>query len=679
MRRLAGIDVGGTFTDLAIWDGERGAVTVHKLLTTPDDPTRAIAQGLAAVGDGTAAVVHGTTLVANALIERAGARTGLLTSEGYRDVLEIGSELRYDTFDLFLTRPDPLVPRPLRLPVPERTGASGAEVRPLDEGAVREAAARLVEAGVEAVAIGFFNAYRNPTHERRAMELVRETCPGLSVCASSEVAPEIREYERISTVVANAYVQPLVARYLAKLREALGVRLFVMLSDGGITTARAAAERPIALVESGPAGGAMAAAHLARQSGWPEVLSFDMGGTTAKVSLIHGGEPQRTHLLEVARVHRFKKGSGLPLRLPVVDLIEIGAGGGSIAEVDKLGLLKVGPRSGGAVPGPACYGRGGSEPTVTDADLHLGYLASDRFLGGRMRLDADAAAAALGRLAARLGIGVTATAAGIVQVVENNMATAARIHIAEQGRDPRRYRMVAFGGAGPVHAYGLARLLHIGEVVLPRAAGVASAVGMLVAPRSVEHTRSLVCALEAPDWDAVHEVLDELDRRARALLAEAGVAPPDVQVEVAADMRYVGQGYEVTVPVGLDVVARRDAAGLTTAFQQTYRQRFDRTLPGLPVEVLSWRLRAQSPPAVSEVRLERETGTADARTATRPAYFREAGGFVETPVHARAGLAPGARVPGPALIEENESTVVVGPSATVWVDEHGNLVMRVNG
>jgi N-methylhydantoinase A len=677
MRRLAGVDVGGTFTDIAYWDSEQDVVRFHKLLTTPDDPTVAIVEGLKAFEQAPDVVVHGTTLVTNALIERRGAATGLITSEGYRDVLEIGTELRYDTFDLFLTRPDPLVPRRLRLAVAERVGADGQEVVPLDKDAVRKAGQKLAAAGVESVAVGFFNSYRNPEHEQCAVEILRDTCPELQVCASYEVAPEIREYERFSTVAANAYVQPQVSSYLHRLAERLGVPLMVILSDGGITTARAAAERPIALVESGPAAGAMSAAHLTRITGLGDTVAFDMGGTTAKVSLIHNGVPARTHLMEVARVHRFKKGSGLPVRVPTVELIEIGAGGGSVAAVNDLRLLKVGPRSSGAMPGPACYGRGGTEPTVTDADLHLGYLSPDSFLGGSMKLDVTAAERALDRLASELGTDRTTVAAGIADVVNSNMATAARLHISEHGRDPRRYRMIAFGGAGPVHAYGVARALHIREVVFQRGAGVASAIGMLVAPRSVECTRSQVVPLDDPDWDAIGVVAEDLEAQARQLLAEGGVPQSDVSLEVAADMRYLGQGYEVTVPVPLPVVRRRDTAGLVRAFEAEYRNRFDRTLVGMPAEVISWRLRALSSPVVSTVTLPDRQGHRTARTGSRPAYFAEAGGFIDTTVYDRAALVPGAEIPGPALIEETESTVVVGPSGYARVERAGNLIMTL--
>jgi N-methylhydantoinase A len=679
MRRLAAVDVGGTFTDIAVWDSDRQAVTIHKLLTTPDDPTRAIVDGLGIVGMDNDALIHATTLVTNALIERRGAVTGLVTTEGYRDVLEIGKELRYDSFDLFMIRPDPLVPRRLRLPVRERVASDGTSVEELDEAGVLQAGRILVGLGVESVAVAFFNSYRNPEHERRAVRLLLEAYPRLAACSSAEVAPEIREYERFSTAVANAYIQPLASRYLLKLADVLGIPLFVMLSDGGITTARWAAEHPIALVESGPAAGAMAAAHITARAGWSDVIAFDMGGTTAKISLNHGGVPQRTHEMEVARVQRFKKGSGLPLRVPVVEMIEIGAGGGSIASVGELGLLKVGPRSAGAVPGPACYARGGTEPTVTDADLYLGYLSPESFLGGRMKLDLAQANAALDRVAEPLGLDRTAVAAGIIEIVNNHMATAARAHIAEHGRDPRSYRIIGFGGAGPVHAYRLARLLHIKEVVFPRGAGVASALGMLVAPRSVEFTRSLVFDLEDPDWDAVTGTVRELESQAQSLLDEAQVRPEDMRFEVTADVRYVGQGFEITVPIEMGIVDRRDTPGLAAAFEDEYRRRFDRILHGAPAEVISWRLRAlsESPvsafPVVSNLKREGRLK----KKGMRPAYFAEAGGFVATAVYERSRLRMGDIVTGPALIEESESTVVVGPAGHATVDESSNVILTI--
>jgi len=680
MKRLAGVDVGGTFTDFAFWDDERKTVFLHKVLTTPQDATEGIIAGIGGLPERPQALVHGTTLVTNALIERRGAVIGLITTAGFRDTLEMGRELRYDSFDLFIQSPEALVPRVRRLVVNERIGANGEIVVPLDEDGVRAAARQLKEAGAQAIAVAFFNSYCNPAHEARAVEILREALPGMFLCSSAQIAPELREYDRFSTAAANAYVMPLVSRYLERLIQAAKVPVFVMLSDGGIASARAAMESPVNLVESGPAAGAMMAAHIARDAGWDRVIAFDMGGTTAKLSLIHGGSPHRTHQIEVARVHRFKKGSGLPLRVPVVELIEIGAGGGSIAWADNLGLLKVGPRSAGAAPGPACYGRGGTDATVTDADVFLGYIGAESFLGGRMPLSRERAEAALDALAQRIGLDRIKAAAGIVEVVENNMATAARIHIAEQGQDHRRYRLLAFGGAGPVHAYGLARILGVEEVVFPRGAGVASAIGMLVAPRSAEFTRSYVQQLAFIDWKAVHGILSELEARGRELLIEAGAALGDIRIEPAADVRYVGQGYEVTVALAHSVLMNKDAAGLRSAFEAVYVERFGRSLPDMQVEVVSWRLRASADAMADEVRLE-QSGRSEgpSRTGERPVYFSELAGFRTTPVYSRGRIMAGDRVDGPAIIEEAESTVVVGPRAHVVIDQAGNLIMHLAG
>ena len=426
----------------------------------------------------------------------------------------------------------------------------------------------------------------------------------------------------------------------------------------------------------------MGAAFLCRQAEWRDVIAFDMGGTTAKISLIHDGRPHRSHELEAARLQRFKKGSGLPLRLPVIELIEIGAGGGSIAAPDGLGLMRVGPRSAGAVPGPACYNQGGEEPTVTDADLMRGYLSPERFLGGRMRLDAGRARAALARLGEKLGLGLDQTAAGIAKVVDNNMATAARVHIAEAGTDPSRYRLVAFGGAGPVHAYAIARLLNLREVIFPLGAGVASAIGMLVAPRSVEYARSLIAALDDLDWVLVEEIIASLDAKARAVLREGGILDEDIACELSADMRYAGQGFEVDVPLDRKAIARHDAVALHHAFDARYEERFGRNLGAVPVEVVSWRVRLVAPPSVTEIHFREGSKVADASEALiehRLAFFEELGGFVETPVYARHRLEAGRRIAGPALIEEAELTAVIGPRADVEVDPFGNLIMRLEG
>jgi N-methylhydantoinase A len=678
MRYIAATDIGGTFTDLAFYDARTRTLTLNKLLTTPDDPRRAVIEGLRAFKGQSEIVVHGTTLVTNALIERRGVPTGVISTAGFRDVLEIGTELRYDPFDLQIERAPPLVARRYRKTVVERIGSNGEVVVPLDEAGVRAAARELKESGVHSIAIAFFNSYRNPAHEQRAKELILEEWSDVSICTSSEIAPEIREYERFSTCVANAYIAPIATQYLSNLERSLGVSLFVMLSDGGITTARAASEQPIALVESGPAAGAMGAAFLAKQAGWDNVIAFDMGGTTAKVSLVHRGLPHRTHELEAARMKRFKKGSGLPLRIPVVELIEIGAGGGSIASVDELGLLAVGPRSAGANPGPACYGLGGTSPTVTDADLVRGYLSPDRFLGRRMRLDRRLAEEAIETLGKQLSLELVETAAGIARVVDNSMATAARVHIAEAGTDPLKYKIVAFGGAGPVHAYEIARLLNVTEVIFPLGAGVASAIGMLVAPRSVEFTRSLVSGVDAMNWKAIKSIVAELEERGRSILMEGEVAAADIETEISADMRYAGQGFEITVPLSGKIVKLQDGAALRKTFVSQYAGRFGRSLGQLPIECVSWRVRVVAAPSVGNIKLERGHEQSGApEIETRFAYFEELGRYVDTPVYARARLKHGARVRGPALIEEDESTSVVGPSGSIVVDKNGNLIMKI--
>lgn len=679
-RYIAATDIGGTFTDLAFYDAQTGTLTLNKLLTTPDDPRRAIVEGLRAFKAKSEIVVHGTTLVTNALIERKGVLTGMIATDGYRDVLEIGTELRYDPFDLQIERSPNLVARRLRKTVKERIGANGEVVLPLDENEVRQAARELKASGVKSIAIVFLNSYRNSIHEQRAKELVRAECGDeIAICISSEIAPEIREYERFSTCAANAYIAPIATQYLGELEKSLGVPLFIMLSDGGITTARAASEQPIALVESGPAAGAMGAAFLAKQAGWDNVIAFDMGGTTAKVSLVHGGLPHRTHELEAARLSRFKKGSGMPLRIPVVELIEIGAGGGSIAARDELGLLTVGPRSAGAKPGPACYGRGGTNPTVTDADLVRGYLSPSRFLGGRMRLDEALAQSAITKLGQELKLGLVETAAGIARVVDNSMATAARVHVAEAGTDPLKYKIVAFGGAGPVHAYEIARLLNVREVIFPRGAGVASAIGMLVAPRSVEFTRSLVANTEKLDWSLVDGIISELEQRGQAILMEGGVTKKQIVTEISADMRYAGQGFEITVPITRKVLSRKDKKLLREIFVAEYEERFARSLGQLAVECVSWRVRVVAPPSVDDVRLDKSAvQRRDPKIETRPAYFEEKGKFVNTPVYSRSLLTPGMKIQGPALVEEAESTCVIGPSGSVSVDKHGNLLMKIS-
>jgi N-methylhydantoinase A len=684
-----GVDIGGTFTDLVWVDEATGAFRVAKLLTTPKDPSQAVEEGavtlLHEAGAGAAAVralIHGTTLATNALIERKGARVGLLATAGFRDAVEIGREGRYDMYDLFIDPPVPLVPRQLRIEVSERILADGAVLRPLDRAQARAAITELGTLGVEAIAICLLHAYRNPVHERALAALCAEILPGVPVSCSSDVVPEIREYERTSTTTANVYVMPLMARYLDDLERklvGLGIpgRLYVMMSAGGIATPETAKRVPIRLVESGPAAGALAAARSARQVGLDRLLSFDMGGTTAKACVIDRGEPLLAREFEVARADRFKKGSGLPIRVPVVELIEIGAGGGSVARVDRMGLLKVGPDSAGADPGPACYGAGGREPTVTDADLLLGYLDADFFLGGRMRLDVEAARRAIEtRVARPMGLGITEAAWGIHRVVNENMAAAARVHGIERGKDLRGYPLFAFGGAGPVHAWQVGRILRVPQVIVPYGAGALSAYGLLAAPLAFDFVRTAPQRLAIADWTLVNRLFEEMEAEGRRILRGAGVPETQITVRRSAEMRYFGQGHEVDVEIPPAALGPDSLTTITASFEASYRLLYSRTPMGVPLEALNWRAVVSGPPPDLTITGGLGSGAATVPIAKkrRAAYFPEAGGYVETPVYDRYGLEPGARLAGPAIVEERESTTVVGPGTLISVDVHRNLV-----
>jgi N-methylhydantoinase A len=630
------------------------------------------------------AVVHGTTLATNALIERKGARTALLTTAGFRDAVEIRHEGRYDMYDLFIEPPAPLVPRHLRCEVPERLFADGTVLRPLDEEAARRVIAALLDEGVEAVAICLLHAYVNPVHERRLAELVRIANPTVPVCCSSEVVPEIREYERTSTTTANAYVGPMVARYIADLEARLAERgipgqLYIMQSSGGVALPATARQLPIRLVESGPAAGALAAAEAARQRGELRMLSFDMGGTTAKACVIDGGAPLVAREFEVARADRFKKGSGLPVRVPVIELIEIGAGGGSIARVDRLGLLKVGPDSAGADPGPACYNLGGRLPTVTDADLVLGYLDADFFLGGRMPLDRGAARRAIEEHVAKpLGLDVVQAARGIHRVVNENMAAAARIHGIERGKDLRTYPLFAFGGAGPVHCWQVARILKLPRIVLPFGAGAMSAYGLLAAPLAFDFVRTARQRLDLADWPTINGLFDEMEAEGRALLTRAGVRAEEVRVARIAEMRYVGQGHEVESPIPPGPLDARQLDAITAGFEAAYRALYHRLPQGMAIEALNWRVTVSGPPpAMPGAIAATHRGAGGAVKGRRAAYFEEAEGFVKTPVHDRYALAPGDSFSGPAIVEERESTAVIGPGARCHVEAGLALIVEM--
>jgi 5-oxoprolinase (ATP-hydrolysing) len=687
-----GLDIGGTFTDLVLLDEATGGLRLHKVLTTPDDPARAALAGLvelcAAEGidaGRVAVLVHGTTLVTNAIIERRGARTALLATRGFRDILEMGKEQRYDIYDLFLRFPEPLVRRRDRIEVDERTAADGEVLTPLDRPAVRRAAARLAADGVRAVAVAFLHAYRNPDTERAAREAIREAAPSLAVSLSSDVVPEIREYERTSTTVCNAYVQPLLDRYIGRLESTLAQRGFrgrftLMQSTGGAASPETARRFPIRLLESGPAGGALVAAFFGGRLGLRDLVGFDMGGTTAKICLIREGRPSIAPEMEVARVHRFKRGSGLPVTVPTVDMMEIGAGGGSIAWVDSLGLLKVGPHSAGAEPGPACYGRGGREPTVTDACLALGYFDEASFLGGTMPLDRPAALRALERVGAALRLDPVQAAWGIHQIVVESMAQAARVYLIERGQDPRRFALVAFGGAGPSHAARVARILGMREVIVPPASGVASALGLLVAPVSVELVHSLPGPLDDLPWDRVAALYAGMEAQGLAALAEAGVPADAVVRERRAEMRLLGQFHDIEVPVPDGPLGPAIAGPLAAAFEAEYRRRYGVFLGDRPIQALNWRLTVRGPRP--GVRLQAgAAGAVDASSAVRarrPAYFPEAGGFVEVPVYDRARLRPGMRAAGPAIVEEREATTVAGPGDAFAVDAAGDLRLTID-
>ncbi|EFL37407.1 hydantoin utilization protein A, partial [Streptomyces griseoflavus Tu4000] len=579
-----GVDIGGTFTDMAILD-DRGIVAVGKTLTTHSEPAAAVEtvlrQTLTAHGLDPADIttfVHGTTLVTNALIERRGATTALLTTEGFRDVVEMGREHRYELYDLDLELPRPLVPRHLRFGVRERVLADGTVDTGLDEAAVKQLAAELSEAGVQAVAVCFLHSHVNDEHERRVREIVRATAPELRVALSSEVNPEIREYERSSTTLANVYVQQLVESYLEDLRDrlrGLGLRRapLIMLSNGGVAAIDVARRFPIRMLESGPAGGALGAVAFGRSAGRPDQIAFDMGGTTAKLCIIEAGRPLVTHTFEVDRVYRLRAGSGLPVRAPVIDMIEIGTGGGSIARVNSLGLITVGPDSAGSEPGPVSYGRGGEHCTVTDADAVLGYLDPDHFLGGDMLLDVEAAAAAIDRqIAGALGVGVAEAAWGIHATANENMANAARVHAIERGQDPTRLPMFVSGGNGPLHGPGVAAALGSPAVVVPPAAGVLSALGFLSAPMSIDIVRSRHAELGTVELSVIEEMFEEMEGEGVRVLRGSGVPAEDIAHERTLEMRFVGQGSEIEVPV--PPLGSHWRADLAENFAEQYRQRF---------------------------------------------------------------------------------------------------------
>ena len=682
-----GIDIGGTFTDLFVIDTLEGNVATLKILTDHDDPTASIERGLAemiAAGDLSPAlverVVHGTTLVTNAVIQRRGAPTALLTTEGFRDALEIGTEHRFDLYDLGIEKPAPIIPRKFRRPIAERILSDGTVERSLDERQARREIEGLISEGVSAVAVCFLHSFRNPKHERRVADIVRELANDVHVSISSDVAPEIREYERASTTAINAFVAPVIGPYLRSLAgriEALGIEapLLVMQSNGGTAVPEAAERYPVRLLESGPAAGAIGAANIARLSKEERVFFFDMGGTTAKAVIVDRGEPLIARKLEVAHVYRFKHGSGLPVQAPTVDLIEIGAGGGSIAHVDSLGLLKVGPDSAESDPGPACYSLGGTAPTVTDADLVLGYIGADSFLGGRMHLDVERARGAIAQyIATPLGLSVEEAAWGIHRVVNENMAAAARIHLLEHGRTPSAYTMVAFGGAGPVHAYGVARILGCRKILVPRHAAVGSAFGLLCAPISFETARSFPARLREVDWQEARSVIDELRAEGEKLVKWAGVAKDDVVVEIAADIRYRGQGHEITVSVDETELDAQAVSAIEARFAAEYRRLNAVTGLNAALEIVTWRVRVRGPvPTISTAGSEAAQRHIDRR---RPVWF-DGRGYLDAIILADSALSPSVPVAGPTVVELGGASLTVGPDAQVVLRDDGLMSVEI--
>jgi N-methylhydantoinase A len=688
-----GVDIGGTFTDLVMLDPDTGRLFNEKVLTTPDDPSRGVLTGITSIlrknaveAGQVTGIIHGTTLVANALIERKGVRTALVTTRGFRDIVQIGREWRYDTYDLFIENVEPLTPRSLRFEVSERLGFDGAVLTPLAEDEMRQVAASLREAEVEAVAICFLHAFRNPAHEQLCKAILEEELPDATICISSEVMPEIGEYERSSTTIANAYVLPIFRRYIRRLAE--GIRqmgiardVFLMQSDGGTVHQDTAVAFPIRLVQSGPAGGVQASALIGRLANRPNLMCFDMGGTTAKAALIENHQPDRTTDFEVARIYRFKKGSGLPLKVPVIDMIEIGAGGGSIARIDRMGLIQVGPDSASAVPGPACYGQGGTDPTVTDADLVLGYLDPGSFLGGEMRLDREAARRAIAeKIAEPLGIDVIEAAFGIHETVNESMARAAGVHTLEKGLRPTDFAMTPIGGAGPVHACHVARKMGMREVICPAGAGVASAFGFLTAPMSFEFVHADVTPLKDLDLTATRTLFSQLEERGQKLLSGAGLTAGDFTVTPGCAMRYIGQGYEVDVPLSPDFLEKGHGDEMLAAFEAAYRALYGRIEDDLPVEIVSWRVVIRGPyPDITPMALAAAgSGNADAdeaRKGSRAIYDGHNRAFVDAGIYDRYRLMPGMEIAGPAIVEERESTLVVPGGARVTIDRHGNLIV----
>jgi len=683
-----GIDIGGTFTDIVLYSPDDGSVCSHKELTT-HDPTEGAIRGIRILleREGIPArritrVVHATTLFANALIERRGAKTGLITTAGFRDTLEMRREFKYDLYDLFIDIPQPLIPRQLRLEVSERVRADGGEDAPLREDDVLAAGRALAAQGVASVAVVFLHAYADPAHERRTRDLLEQHFPRLYVSISSEVAPQIREFERTSTTAANAYVRPMADRYLASLETQLkslgiGAPLLMMLSNGGFTHAGEARRFPVQLLESGPAAGAIAGAYFGKRSGVADVLAFDMGGTTAKLSIVENNQPLIAYQFEAGRERRFAPGSGLPINISTVQLIEIGAGGGSIAHLDSLNLLKVGPRSAGAQPGPACYSRGGDRPTVTDANLIVGHLDAATFAGGTMKLDRDAATRSVEPLTGSLHLAVERVADGVVAVVNENMASAARVHIAEGGHDAEKFALLVTGGGGPLHGCDVARRLGINRVICPPGAGVASAVGLLIAPARIDRVRSIARPLRDLGVDELEAAFAALEADAARVMRET-LGDGTFDFERAADIRFVGQGFEIVTRLPPGPFDATTPARIVAEFKACYARIFAHVPPVEEVELINLRLAAIETVTDRPLRLASAGKPAGSSgSGTRDVWDAGAATWRRLKVIARDALETGRELIGPIVVEDASSTLLIPDGARARRDASGNIVVEL--
>lgn len=681
-----GVDIGGTFTDVVL---EVGSTSFSaKVLTTYIAPENAIIDGMQQVcaKAGIAAsqidqIIHGTTLATNALIERRGAKTALITTEGFRDVIEIRTESRFEQYDLNLTLPEPLLPRQMRYTVPGRMDASGDELRPLTRADIEPVVVQIAAAGYESIAVGLIHSYLNDTHEKLVGEVLADMMPDTMVSLSSEVSPQMREYERFNTVVANAYIKPLMKSYLGRLEgrlrdEGVDCNIFLMHSGGGIISIENAAEFPVRLVESGPAGGAVFAANIAARYGLDKVLSFDMGGTTAKICLIKNQTPKTSRVFEVARTYRFKKGSGMPISIPVIDMVEIGAGGGSLAHVDSMRQIRVGPESAGSEPGPACYGRGGEKPAVTDADLVLGKLDPDNFAGGSMTLDAASSAKVLKNvLGDVLDMDAATAAFGLAEVVDENMANAARVHAVENGEDLSEYTMIAFGGAAPLHAGRLCEKLGVERLLVPQGAGVGSAIGFLRAPFSFEANRSVYMTLADFQPAKIKTLLTELQSEATGFVRNCDALSP-ILSEFKVYMRYSGQGWEIPITLTQEQAMNPNVTTFEARFIEDYVKLFGRAVEGMDIEITVWSVNATTPPQ-SVARVSEDVGSSDASVSGIRKLFEPAlAGFVNASVVLRDDMLVGATVQGPSVITEDETTIIVPSSRRAIRQPDGCLDMR---